>query len=76
MSKLTVFSEHVPVQVRRDGVVMQVMFCDVLDGDVLCDCGDAVVDGDAHVSGDASYEGWLFYDTDGNDYFPEDFVDD
>lgn len=39
------------------------------DGKVLCTVGE-----DAHVSGDASYDGWLFYDTKGNSYFPEDFL--
>lgn len=73
MSKMKVFDEKVLVDVLRGGEELQVMFCEVQDGDVLRDCGGAVVDGDSHISADASYDGWLFFDTAGNDYFPEDF---
>lgn len=73
MSKMKVFDERVKVEVLRGQDEMLVAFCDVQDGDRLRQYGDAVVDGDAHFSGDESYDGWLFFDTDGNDYFPEDF---
>lgn len=73
MGKLKVFDERVMLEILRGGKEMRVMFCDVQDGDILPQCGNAVVDGDAHLSGDKSYDGWLFFDTNGNDYFPEDF---
>lgn len=73
MSKMRVYDEEVLVSVIRGNVKMSVMFSEIEDGDELADFPGTVVDGDAHFSGDESYDGWLFYDTVGNDYYPEDF---
>lgn len=73
MSKMRVYDDSVEINVIRNGEQVEVMFSEVEDGDVLVDYPGRVVDGDAHFSGDESYDGWLFYDTDGNAYYPEDF---
>jgi len=73
MSKMKVYDETVNVNVVRSGVPQSVMFCEIKKDDVLVDFPCAIVDEDSHFSGDASYEGWLFFDTTGCVYFPEDF---
>lgn len=74
MGKMSVYSETIQVRIMRSGTQKTVMFCDVKDGDRLVDFGGAIVDGDSHFSGDSTYEGWIFFDTSGNDYYPEDFI--
>jgi len=69
--KMKVFDDTVLVSIVRDGANQEVMFNEILEGDVLKD--GTVVGTDSHFSGDESYDGYLFYDTEGNDYYPEDF---
>ena len=73
MSKMKVYDERVEINVIRNSKHETVMFSEVEDGDVLVAYPGKIVDGYAHFSDDESYDGWLFYDTDGNDYYPEDF---
>ena len=47
------------------------------DGDTFTVNGVThIADGDSHYSGDATYDGYIVYDTDGNSWFEEDFLDD
>lgn len=68
------YDENVQIEVIRDGQTLHVPFCEIKKGDKVFrnepyfTCGE-----DAHKSGDASYEGWLVYDENGGDYYPEDF---
>lgn len=68
---------NVVVEIQRDDSdgFEQVSFNEVRDGDkVRLPNGRIItVEDDAHPSGDATYDGWLFYDTNGESYFPEDF---
>lgn len=74
MSKMSVYDECVGVDVWRHGATRQtVRFCDVEKWDELADIPGTIVACDAHLSGDTTYDGWLFYDMNGNAYFPEDF---
>ncbi len=62
------------IGVMRDGHFAMVSFADIRAGDYVIAI-DAVVKEGAHLSGDASYDGYLFYDTDDNGWFPEDFAE-
>lgn len=64
-------SLELPVLIERNGKRMLVPFCEIQGGDFIVD-HSFYAGCDAHVSGDASYDGWLFYDEDGNSWFPED----
>lgn len=72
--KPKVYDSKVEVRISRQGQRMTVPFRKVKAGDIVLDrqvlC---VVADDAHYSGDASYPGWMFYDRDGESWFPEDF---
>ena len=70
---MDVYNPEVIVPVIRDGVLMHVIFKYVKTGDILPTCDGAIVSDDAHLSNDADYPGYLFYDEDGESYFPEDF---
>lgn len=72
MSKMSVYDEKVDVLIVRDGEEQVVPFFDLRDGDFIPEM-NCVIQGEAHFSGDESYDGWLVYDTKGNDYYPEDF---
>lgn len=75
MSKFDIYDENVRVTVLRDQTPYVVPFCEIKDGDVVCDKDDNpwfTAAEDAHESGDADYEGWLVGD-DSENYFPEDF---
>ena len=74
MSKLSVYDPNIEVDIIRNGERMSVPFFSVKEGDHPVDYpGTTVGDGGAHFSGDESYDGYMFFDTDGNEYFPEDF---
>ena len=66
----------IKLKIIRNGQEMEVPFSEIKKGDKV-PTGNPdhpiIVGSDAHESGDA-YDGWLFYDTNGNSYFPEDFV--
>ncbi len=62
------------IGIMRDGHFAMVSFADIRAGDYVIAI-DAVVKEGAHFSGDASYDGYLFYDTDDNGWFPEDFAE-
>lgn len=69
-----VYDDSVLIHITRHGVPCLVRFSDLREGDVVSDKGnDFTVGSDAHFCGDASYAGWLVYDQDGNDHYPEDF---
>jgi len=59
------------VDIMRDGKRRFVPFYDIKSGDFIAYLGVFAGD-DAHQSGDASYDGWLFYDSNGLSVFPED----
>ena len=72
--KCSIYDSTVEVEIERDGVRMSVSFEDILEGDAILDYPGVIVGaGGSHVCGDSTYEGYLFYDTNGNSYFPEDF---
>lgn len=75
MSKCKVYDENVSVNVLRKGERKTVPFCELISGDVVfgSELDGIVVGVEAHVSGDACYEGWLLYDENGVDFYPEDF---
>lgn len=60
--------------IRKGGnTISDVPFDCLRAGDKVFSGGDPVVVGqEAHYSGDASYDGSLFYDEEGNSWFPED----
>lgn len=60
--------------IRKDSqIIEEVAFESLCAGDtVFAGGGICVVGEDAHYSGDASYDGYLFYDVDGEGWFPED----
>ena len=66
----------ITVIVERGILTMPISFEDLKKGDkVVGTRGPKFTVGeDAHLSGDASYNGYIVYDTEGNSYFPEDFV--
>lgn len=66
-------NENKMVSIERNGEEITVPFYNIKGGDFLID-RQIVAWSNAHESGDASYDGWLFYDEDGNGWFPEDFV--
>ena len=66
-------SEMTMVQVLREGETIRVPFMELRCGDQFPKKGITVAN-HAHHSGDASHDGWLFYDTTGEGWFPEDFV--
>lgn len=72
-----VYDEQVEIAILRDSEEEEVPFCDLIKGDIIIDPlpnGERITVGeDAHFSGDSSYEGYLFYDVDGCDWYPEDF---
>ena len=72
---MRVYDENICIVVIRDGSRKTVKFRDIKDGDIVClqNHQTAVAKGDAHMSEDASYDGYLFYDQEGESYFPEDF---
>ena len=75
--KTFVYDETYPVEIVRDGIKMTVPFREIKKGDKVPTRNPdhpIIVGENAHLSGDAAYDGWLFYDTNGNSYFPEDFV--
>ena len=57
----------------RNGKPKSVRFYEVKRGDCLADDPTCIVADDAHCSCDESYDGWLFFDTNGNDFYPENF---
>ena len=58
---------------KGDNKISEVAFSSLSKGDKVFSGGDEiVVDVEAHYSGDASYDGYLFYDKEGNGWFPED----
>lgn len=77
MSKCNVYDENVMLRIRRKGVVRNVPFYKLRDGDiVLGEDGeiDFTCEGDAHMSSDTTYEGWLVYSREAQEsFFPEDF---
>lgn len=73
MSKLKVFDETVKVKIIRDDEEQTVRFCDLEDGDHVISEGFNFIVDDAHQCEDSHYDGWICYDTEGNDYYPEDF---
>lgn len=73
MRKFKVYDETHPVQVVKDGVTVQVPFCELKEGDQVADCYTFVCGSDAHLSGDSDYDGYLVFSTTGTGYFPEDF---
>lgn len=70
---MDVYNPEVVVPIIRDGITMHVMFKYVKAGDILPTRERAIVSDDAHLSDDADYSGYIFYDEDGESYFPEDF---
>ena len=62
------------VDIVRDGVTGFTTFQNILPGDYIVNLGVTAAD-NAHQSGDSDYDGWLFYDTQGNGWFPEDTED-
>ena len=65
--------ENKLILIERNGERMTVPFYELTSGDYLVDhC--IVVGFAAHKSGDASCDSWLFYDDDGNGWFPEDCI--
>lgn len=74
---ITVFDETVEIAILRDGEEENVPFCELLAGDIILPSGfnkeEIFVAEDAHYSGDSDYDGYLFYDVDGCDWYPEDF---
>lgn len=73
MSKCMVFSESVEIEIIRNDQKMIVKFCELEEGDHVVGKGfDFIVD-DCHQCEDPHYDGWICYDTKGNDYYPEDF---
>lgn len=75
MSKCKVYDENISVNILRNGQHQTVPFRELVEGDVVF---GGVLDGivvgiEAHISGDASYDGWLLYDENGVDFYPEDF---
>lgn len=75
MLKFDTYDENVSVNVLRNGEQKTIPFCDLVAGDVIYggELDGIVVGIDAHYSGDASYDGWLLYDENGVDFYPEDF---
>ena len=78
--KTFVYDETYPVEIVRDGIKITVPFHDIKKDDrfyVPIDIGHkpylVKVAESAHFSGDADYEGYLFYDEYGSDWYPEDF---
>ena len=72
-----VFDEMVIVTIIRDGEEDEVPFCELIANDIILPSEfnkeEITVADDAHYSGDSDYDGYLFYDTDGRDWYPEDF---
>lgn len=61
------------VRSNRDGESGYCHFYELKKGDTFFRGGvPHVVDIDAHFSVDSSYDGYLLYDEDGNDWYPED----
>ena len=75
MAMCNVYDENVAVDVLRNGKRMTVPFSALVSGDVIFggELDGIVVGTDAHISGDACYEGWLLYDENDVDFYPEDF---
>lgn len=75
MSKCRVYDETVSVSILRNGNRMTVPFSKLIEGDVVFggELDGIVVGIEAHVSGDDCYDGWLLYDENGVDFYPEDF---
>lgn len=72
MAKFDVYDENIPVNILRNGQKQTVPFKELVCGDVIS-TGNVVVAIDAHFSTDPSYDGWLLFDQNGIDYYPEDF---
>lgn len=71
---MVVYDETHPVNILRDNKLMKVPFCELKNGDsVIYVAQSVVLDGDAHLCEDPSYPGWLFFDRNGNKWFPENF---
>lgn len=68
--------EYVKVRIKRAGKTMTVPFLELKDGDELINPNYPcfVCDGDAHLCGDASYDEYIVYDEDGDDYSGADFI--
>ena len=67
----------ITVTVIRDRTEMEIQFSEIKQGDKIPtrnSYNPIHVGVDSHKCGDASYDGFLFYDTNGNSYFPEDFI--
>lgn len=75
MSKCKVYDENISVNILRNGERITVPFCKLVKDDVVFggELDGIVVGTDAHVSGDACYNGWLLYDENDVDFYPEDF---
>lgn len=75
MGKCKVYDENVSVNILREGTHQTVPFRSLIEGDVVFggELDGIVVGIEAHVSGDACYDGWLLYDENGVDFYPEDF---
>lgn len=60
--------------IRKDSqIIEEAAFESLRAGDtVFIGGGICIVGEDAHYSGDSSYDGYLFYDVDGEGWFPED----
>ena len=75
MAMCKVYDENITVDILRNGKRMTVPFRELVSGDVVfgSELDGIVVGIDAHSSGDACYTGWLLYDENGVDFYPEDF---
>lgn len=64
---------YIKVQRMGDSHISLASFESLKAGDTVFHLGTPVeVAEDAHFSGDASYPGYLFYDPEGEGWFPED----
>lgn len=69
--KMKVYDDYVLVDIVRNGESMAVPFRDIEEGDYITEL-EIYAGDDAHESGDCDYDGWVFYDTEGEGWFPED----
>ena len=70
-----VYDASVKLKIKRKGKARTIAFENLKEGDVILapQHPGIIVGEDAHFCGDSSYEGYLFHDVDGADFYPEDF---
>lgn len=75
MLKFDTYDENVLVNILRNGKEQTVPFCELVTGDIVWggELNGVTVGIDAHYSDDNDYDGWLLFDQNGVDYYPEDF---